>query len=322
MTDRGRNYYIFYCILFRSITVYSILFHSILFCCVLLYSILFYSVFFYSILFCSILFYSILFHSILFRFILFCSVLFYSILLYSILFYSTIFFSVLFYSILSYSILFCSILFCFVLFYSVLFYSTLFYYVLFCSILFYSILFCSILFYSVLFCSILFFYCYYFLLLASSISGLKFHWKYYIESHKKKKAQERDVLGNRGVDAKKTNFTSELWKKLQDSRCLYVRGDNVKYLYAVWTATPSCSPWESKSPRSETRTVVLINCSQGKWCGSVLSVSPLPTTLTVAQLDSKFFACEETKIPLPYLQNFSFDSNPVKAVCHMLCLWG
>jgi hypothetical protein len=39
-----------------------------------------------------------------------------------------------------------------------------------------------------------------------------------------------------------------------------------------------------------------------------------PPTLTVTQLDGKLFACEEPKIPLPYLQNFSFDSNPVKAL--------
>ena len=39
-----------------------------------------------------------------------------------------------------------------------------------------------------------------------------------------------------------------------------------------------------------------------------------PPSLTVTQLDGKFLACEEPKIPLPYLQNLSFDSNPVKAL--------
>ena len=205
-----------------------------------------------SILFCSVLFYSILFYSI----------LFYSILFYYILFYSVLFYSILFYSLLFYSILFCSILSCFVLFYTILFY----------SVLFYSILFCSILFYSVLFCSILFFHCYYFLLLISSISGLKMSLEIKRRKSQKEQKHGKEIYEKQRWDAKKTNLTPGLWKKLQDSRYVYVRRDNVKYLYAVWTATPSCSPWESKSPRSETRTVVLINCSQGKWSGSVLSV--------------------------------------------------
>ena len=65
--------------------------------------------------------------------------------------------------------------------------------------------------------------------------------------------------------------------------------------------------------RSETSTVVLINCSQSKWSGNVLSVFSLQR-LTVTQLDGKFFACERPKIPLPYFQNFSLYSNTVKAL--------
>jgi hypothetical protein len=38
---------------------------------------------------------------------------------------------------------------------------------------------------------------------------------------------ERDIWDDKGVDANKTNLTSELWKKLQDSLCLFVRVENV-----------------------------------------------------------------------------------------------